>query len=1444
MPIKISFDLSNNPEVPIFVLATKKGKKLGQIVAEEIVCSDSLKDASEFSFKVRKYVDGKKYKLWDEIKNFKLIWCKNYDIWYQITVDINETTETVKTIYGTRLGHAELGQIILYNIEINTENDIVREDYDIPSVMYDEEHPKSSILHRLLEKAPHYSIIHVDSTIKNIQRTFTFDGISIYDAFQEIGEEIGCLFIFNSNSDENGNIQRTISVYDIQSNCHDCGYRGEFTGRCPKCDSTYIDEGYGYDTTIFITSDELGDDIQFTTDTGSVKNCFKLEAGDDLMTATIRNCNPNGTDYIWHISDDVKEDMSDKLVEKLESYDNLYNYYQNIHQIDIDIILLSKYNDLVLKYQSYNSDLKQLTAPINGYPALMNFYYNTIDLSVYLQSSLMPDITLNDTSASQQVALLTEGNFSHVSVEDVSKISLASANSAVLSMAKIIVDSRYQVKVDTSELTNRTWTGNFIVTSYSNEEDTATSDIISITIDDDYELYVKQKIEKSLSNDNTEDLSITGLFKKDYNSFVSELKKYCLDSLIIFYDSCQACINILIEQGISNGDTWGGSDSNLYDNLYKPYYDKLGAIEDEMKVRQDELNLINGIYDVNGDLVSYGIQTYIAYAKNFIQDALNFQDYLGEELWLEFCSYRREDKYSNENYISDGLNNAELFNKALEFIEIATNEIYKSAELQHSISAKLKNLLVIKKFKKLVQYFEVGNWIRVLVDDEIFKLRLLSYEIDFDNLENITVEFSDVMKTASGETDQRNLIQKASSMATSYSSTKKQASQGAKSQDVLNDWYENGLNATNVKITGGADNQSQSWDRHGMLFRKYNPITDTYSDTQLKIINSTLSITDDNWKTFKTGIGKFIYFDPEGKQYKEGYGIIADTICSNLILSKRVGIYNEETSIELSQNGFVVTTNTNNKNVFTIQRNSQDLNGNISYDKQLYIDDNGNIVLGNNAKIIWGDGEIKNICDLSTDYANLKEILGYNGTIITGTYIYSPHIVGGELSIGDETGTYAKILSNGILECSGAKISGTMYASDGNISGWDIKPLKICGGDSEIGVAVMQVPSASDSSVYTFASGGKNHNDYSDCPFRVTKYGDLYAEKATISGDINATNITALEKYRIYSGDNDVEIISTNSDKWNANEYEIYVGILNDKSNGYITFSKQLKDSVDGSKNYYSEISFYSDDVVFNGKVNMLGDIILSGKLTISQTTNMLDSLVFSNTKGIRSYDSSGIDYPLLYISDEDIFSVGNANLIMMLKGSYIETQGSLYLGANIVTNNNNAYYCKNVAGTNREVLKIDNSDNCLLGSPNHTSILRGTSVKLSDATGAIVTSDKRKKTDVKTLEEKHMDFLMELNPVSFHMIGKEDEPLRYGFIAQEVEEILIKHGMTSQDFAGINVSIENGEKVYGLIYEQFIPLIVYELQNLRRIVNTQQSEIKELKKRYKKNERKVYKTN
>lgn len=86
-----------------------------------------------------------------------------------------------------------------------------------------------------------------------------------------------------------------------------------------------------------------------------------------------------------------------------------------------------------------------------------------------------------------------------------------------------------------------------------------------------------------------------------------------------------------------------------------------------------------------------------------------------------------------------------------------------------------------------------------------------------------------------------------------------------------------------------------------------NEFGDDYSSEQTKIINHGFYYTNDGWKTVQTGLGKYIYFDPESGTYKEDYGIIAHKIVGNIILGNKVGIYNTSGSVKIDENGFTVT---------------------------------------------------------------------------------------------------------------------------------------------------------------------------------------------------------------------------------------------------------------------------------------------------------------------------------------------------------------------------------------------------------------------------------------------------------------------------------------------------------------------------------------------------------
>lgn len=955
----MNFDTSGNVEDITFVLANKSGDKISNITnVTDIVTKHAMNSYSEFSFNAHKELNRNTLRCWNDIKDFKLMWIPEWDMWFEIYVKISEENEDIKFITGKSLGEAELSQIMLYNIEINTETDISRDDYKIPTTFYNPDHPEASLVNRLTEKAPHYRFAHIDISLMNIQRTFTFDKKSIYDALKEVTEELNCLFVFGCGSDANGKPERTISVYDLEANCKDCGHRDTFVDKCPKCGSTNVTNGYGEYTNVFISRDNLVEEVTYTTDADSVKNCFKLTAGDDLMTAAIRSCNPNGSDYIYYFSDAVRSDMSEQLQEKLSAYDKLYEEYQKTHNFDIDSSFVNNYNAIVTKYIKYDDSLKKIESPITGYPKLMQTYFDTIDMVQFLKNKLMPNITKPDNSAKSQGEYLMENLPSSAATTSLKNLSVSTANNIMISLAQSIVKGSFKITVTETTLSNDVWRGKFNLKSYSDEDDTYTSSPVSIGINENYEEYVRQRIEKILNKSDDNYYDIVGLFKQDLTVFKSELKKYCLDSLNTFQKCCQSCIDIMVQQGVAS-DSSTATTSNainakaIYDSLYVPYYNKLNAIQDEILVREDEVYTVEGKYNNQNELIQDGVQIEIERIIGDVQDTLNFQKFIGDELNKEFCAFLRMDEYSNDNYISDGLDNTELFQNAFDFINVATKELYKSATLQHSITGTLKNFLRMREFAPIVNSFKNGNWITIQIDDEIYKLRIIEYTIDFASSQNIDVTFSDVISAKDIASDIKSILDQASNMATSYGSIVRQSDMNSNFSKKMSDMILKGLDMTNTKIVSSADNQDITWDEHGLLCREFNDILNDYNPCQLKIINHGLYITNDGWKTAKAGVGQFYYFDPKDKVYKEGYGIIADTLVGNLILSSQVGIYNEEKSIEMDKNGIIVTTNTYNKNVFTIKKEITDDEGNITYERQLYIDDNGNIVLGGGASISW-----------------------------------------------------------------------------------------------------------------------------------------------------------------------------------------------------------------------------------------------------------------------------------------------------------------------------------------------------------------------------------------------------------------------------------------------------------------------------------------------------------
>lgn len=967
--IEISPD--GQPITPDLVLAYRGGTKQGIIHnVQSLTNANALVETAEICFDVYKEVDGVECKLWNDIRDFRLVYIPHLDTssfnpWYELSVEVDENDCTIKHCQGVHLQEAELGQLTLNGVEINTEDDIARDDYS-PTIIYDSKNPEASALDRILkDKASHYTIVHVDSSIANLQRTFSWDGSSIKDAFDDIANEVECLFVYGEYTNNDGKIHRTISVYDLNDRCMECGERGSFTTKvCPKCGSANINYGYGTDSGIFLSHENFAGDITYSSNKDSVKNCFRLVAGDDLMTATIRNINPSGSQYIWYLSDSVRSDMSKELQDKLNAYDKEYASYSNEKQIDIPSTAISEYNALINKYKLYDDTLVNVKYPIVGYSALTDLYYSALNFYSLLKTTLAPASEHGEkTTAAKELMKLTSGALSPLGIQNGDIASSATVTSAVQNYAKVFIDtSLYRITAKCNVYEAKVWKGTITLTGYADDEDTATSAELTVYVSDATPDFIKCQIEKAMKKNEVDATGTVALFKKSESEFKQALSYYSVDNLNILASIARGCLDILIQQGVADPE------NELYTSMYLPYYNRSVWIQDELREREAEVLKLRGTRS-NPD----GVLDYIEKQRQAIANKLDLRTYLGESLWVEFCSFRRDDTYQNDNFISDGLSDTELITQAKEFVKNAEREIIKSATLQHTISCNLNNFLLVKEqdveespipivtldgiqivthdqlylvkgnatFSPLLVNFEVGNWVHIEIDGVVYKLRLTSYKIDYDNLDKLDVEFSDVTYGLDYMSDTQSILAQAQSMATSYSMVQHQANKGNNANKQIMDMVENGLNLTNKKIVNAADNQNMVVDESGLLMREKNEFGDDYSAEQTKIINHGFYYTNDGWKTVKTGLGKYIYYDPETGTYKEDYGIIAHKIVGNIILGNELGIYNTSGSVKIDQNGMTITADAadTNKDLFTLQRKNEDG----SYTKYVYVDDDGNI---------------------------------------------------------------------------------------------------------------------------------------------------------------------------------------------------------------------------------------------------------------------------------------------------------------------------------------------------------------------------------------------------------------------------------------------------------------------------------------------------------------------
>ena len=538
---KIVFNENFGVDEITIVLERRDFSKYGKLKdVTEIEYKDTM-NAPELSFTVYKTDD----QIWDKINNYNLVYIPEYKEHFSISVNTTEENTTQKSVTCTYLPVSELQNVKLRNIQINTEDDIKRDDYDVdyPTIFYRDLSAysigsamykklyNSSLLHRILDKAPNYKIGHVDASLMNLKSWFQYSisDSNIYDELTgEISDDYHCLFKFDSEN-------RTISAYDLYNTCHNCGYRGDFHDNCPECESTNYGGAYGEDTAIYVSKENLSTSASIESSEDSLKNCFYITGGDDLMTSSVAIANPSGSNYIVNFSDEMYENMPEDLVSKIKSYNSNYQECMNKRSFAFSSTLVSQYNTIVKYVNDHYPKLDDngnkvaryntISSPIIGYKNIAQLCFDCIDIGLILQTSMGKTIEMDNLTIQETMNLLTAKNLSPVAVKTPSQTASSVVANTILGSCKALINTAlYRIDaVDYSySQSTHIWKGKYQLTSIEDKTITLTGSEVSITVNDDMEKYLKQNIQRCLNK-----LDTNYKYLKDLNTsdkdFQSEL---------------------------------------------------------------------------------------------------------------------------------------------------------------------------------------------------------------------------------------------------------------------------------------------------------------------------------------------------------------------------------------------------------------------------------------------------------------------------------------------------------------------------------------------------------------------------------------------------------------------------------------------------------------------------------------------------------------------------------------------------------------------------------------------------------------------------------------------------------------------------------------------------------------------------------------------------------
>ena len=758
-----------------------------------------------------------------------------------------------------------------------------------PIPLYDPTDTKLSLLHIVMEKIYGWTIGHVDESLKTMTRTFEVSRASVYDFItQDICDKFNCYAVFDT-------IDNTINLYAeaLITKFIGDGTTTSFVittpydkigsvtiGGYPTTDYVYnIQDGIltfnkapetgavievvdgsqnEWKTDVYVTFDNLAQEAQINYSADDIKTVLTVKGADDLGIHEVNMGNAYIVDLSYYYS---VEWMGQELYDAYTAYLQKCNESQLAYKLNAEEALEISNR---ISYEENRLSLR--------YTVANNIVSTTVG-TYYVRGGVEPNYYYTE------VSLPEEFN---------SQVTYYSLHSCCLNEEK--VSNLYDA----------------INTYYTSDDEKNTSDIEDLA--EDFE-FMKINTISSLSQSLK---SATSLTEKDaaVNSFLDEMwEQIGRTALLSLYYTPYVQLKETNEEAGWNHPENENYMSYYVTTLFVNSIDAEAKIRDEIiKQHQNEYTEVqNENKQLSNDLLmDVFFENY--YTNQGCSELEAKQKAM--QLLVRISPFLREDEYVDDNFVETDSDTTDILMKTKQaLLECGRIELARICSPRLSFSMDMANIFALKEFDPIIYQFQLGNLINVVLRPNYIKrARLLAVNINFDDFSDFSCEFGELTSLKTQSSIHADLLSTALIAGKSVASNASYWSKGADLATSTAQKIQQGLLDATTGIY--SSDQGVIIDKQGIkLTRVIDQDTGEVHPAQAWLRNNMILLTDDGWRTARTGLGEFTI---DGQTF---YGLLADAMFAGYIEgSQMVGgtINIGDGAFVVDQNGVVTMNSPNN----------------------------------------------------------------------------------------------------------------------------------------------------------------------------------------------------------------------------------------------------------------------------------------------------------------------------------------------------------------------------------------------------------------------------------------------------------------------------------------------------------------------------------------------------